>query len=288
MLKVVFSFNQHQAGWTETHYFDASDPYVFANTFPDTTILQMLSFRAVGTELFSIRASVADGPKKSYLRLLRVPAPTPTVFNDYNKPDVVQTSLVMRITAANGHARQFTLRGLLDGDVVRDPRTGGSSPSPVLSVAVDRLLSQLINLGARIRSTGRLPSELVTQTRVSLVAPNALTATVSELSVDDDVIGVNPLPQYVSILGIPRDDLPGFPALVQVVGKLAGPPIRYQIPYRYRASTPSVGPPKMRLMLYKTIFSPYVNWIPLRFSERKTGRPFGLSRGRAPAFVKRQ
>lgn len=291
MLKVVLEFSQFNHGWTETWFVPLTDPGSFLNSIPGSTYSKALAFRAPSTYLYGVRASVVNAPKQSSLVLVQVSSPgTPSGADNYSKPDVVSTCLQVRLFSLTGKNRFITLRGLRDGDVLLDPFTGVGQPSATLTSQVLAYIRDWTNRSAAIQSTARPPTVGIVPTRVAQVIPNTFNSNNSDLIVLNDVIPFTDQPLPISILGIPKDDLPGFPSLTTVVAKSTVSGIHYTIPYRYRGQGAITFPPRMTLMAYAPAYNA-INFDQTqfyRFSERKTGRPFGSLRGRSRGAVRRQ
>lgn len=285
-LKINLIYNQHQSGWTETFYAPGSDPVAALNTLTNPFFNKAVAFRAAGTVLYALRASVVGGNRASFLRIVNVPAPGPDEFDPtptYAAPDVVSTDAVYSLNGLTGKKRAIALRGLRDGDVIRNTN-GNFAPSAALVSLVNAYFLAVFNLGWTIRFEVRPPDGGLSWLRVVSVTKVNLNDALSILEVPSAPFVITQ-PTAVTIQGVPKDDLPGLPRNAVAVVTSAGPD-QVVIQYRYRGHAAITYPIRMRLTPTVYGYEPIVNWVFVRFSERKTGKPFGSLRGRARVAIR--
>jgi len=260
-LKVTFFYNQFQSGWTEQFAFATTDPRSWIED--ETKIFmfsQMALLRAGGTVLYAVRAQQANvSAPKSYQKLLNIAAPIAASPLSAQVADVVSTSLQLQINGTTGKRRLLSLRGLKDGEVVRAPDSGGTRPGGNLISTLNVIWGELKRYGLQIASAARPPDAGAPMAIVAKITPNPQTGNYSDVTVTSDILAGKVLPAPVNFLGIPKDDVPGFPTNVKVLAKTTAAPWIYTVDYKV-----------------------------LRFTERKTGKVFGGLRGRARGVVKRQ
>lgn len=185
-VKVVLFYNQYQRGWTETWY-KPGNVVPFNVLTADVPIFSAaIAFRAPGTELYAVRYSDVDNPRRSSLVILqgyldnRIPSST--------RPDVVTTDAVYTIVSDLGAKRRISLRGLNDRDTVR-LESGVDQLGPNLVALIPQYLNQVRSAGwlIRLQSTPRnsaltfnpvfsLDENLTPRNTTAILCSNALAA----------------------------------------------------------------------------------------------------------------
>jgi hypothetical protein len=166
--------------------------------------------------------------------------------------------------------------------------TGQDLPSPFLTGAVQTYVTALKNAGVGVRYVTQPPANGLAWNPILSVTANGANQPTSFLTLTAPPVVPYTVGQILRFSGVNRDNLPGFPATCQVLSITAGPPYVIDIGYRLRNAA-SVFPPKMAVTpaLYSLAsLSGFMDFT--RFSERKTGRPFGALRGAARTVTRRQ
>lgn len=286
-LKVTIFYNQFNRGWTETWYTNGSS---LPSTIPvaDYNALDAsIKIRGIGTNIYAIRYSVEGGAGNS------ITFPTKNSFeavgvNQWNgtstPPEPVSTTAVYKLIGSNGLRKRIFLRGLQDSDVVRDEQ-GADVPSAHLNQSVANYFSLAMTAGWSIRQVQTPRNTNISyQSVVSLTPvpgnPNQTTV----LFQGEQIFTATPL-TFARFAAIPTDDVPGFPRIAPVLATTAAPGPTIIITYRLRGNA-AYAPAKMRLIKLAYNYLPFTSNVFERFSEHKTGRPFGSLRGRSRSAVR--
>jgi hypothetical protein len=279
--KMTLFFNQYQSGFSETYYHSVDDPATLAQTVNNPFYQSAAQFRHNSVILKAARFSRVGGVRSSYL--IR-PSPTAQGGRIYPLdpgPDVVSTTAVFLLSAANGIRRRVWVRGLADNDVHRDD-FGNDILSPIMRQQTEAYFALLKTLGFQIRNVDRPPAAGLTWRQVSTV--NHLFQTEPGRC---DFVLKQELPAYtagmqISFMGIPAS-LPHFPRTATIINATTRDGVNnYTIAYALPGGV-SVAPKNMKVTslsysqasIYTSVFE--------RFGEHKTGRPFGSLRGRSRA-----
>lgn len=281
-------FTQGKRGWTETWYADGNDPPTVLNSALKRICLRAVEFRAPLTTIDAIRFSVIGFPR-NFVRTFPlqgvVSARTVTTGGE---PDPVTTDAYYQVEGVTLVKRQLLLRGLLDSDVVRTS-AGADIPSPALVQGVDNYLTTIYNAGWMIRQN-QTPANSVAFTAVPIVSilpfggsgGKVQVFTASSLALQQTpLIGMR-------VVGTSfKNDLPGFPTttLIQSNGTTPSPYVIIQ--YRMRQTT-EYFPSNALCYPLAYYYRAVTDWRFIRFGERKTGRPFGVPRGRSKVVVSRR
>lgn len=285
-LKIVVFYNQGAQGWTETYYSNTTvDPYTYlGTTLPDALLKRLVNFRHALTELVAVRVSDTITPRLSYTRSF-IGAYTggfqkPTT----DTPDVTSTDAVVKLVTSVGASRKIFVRGISDKDVERKPN-GIVNPSSYLLNGVREMVNALVSNQWCIRIQIRPPAAGYNWIPVDSVNTVGRFAVI-KTPIDPQIVITNG--GRVTFQGVPKDDLPGFPNQADVIGVSHVAPFSITIAYRVRNSEAIYIPAKMRFVQlgyrYVPIFAGNFN----SFSEHKTGRAFGVPRGRASVTIRRQ
>ena len=282
--KMTMFFNQANAGFSETWYNAAVNPKALYDSLAKTFYDKSIAFRDYLTTLKAVRFSNTQLPRQSYLFIpqVAVQGKRGSAFSQKNA-DVISTTAVYSITSANLKLRRVWFRGLNDEDVLRDS-TGTDFLTPQVSKLVDSWMNALKNEGFAIRYTVLPPDALLTWRKLQIVNHVAgQSADRANLipAVADPPLTVGGI---YSVGGIPSS-LPRFPRKVEILSltTIAGLP-HYEIAYQLPGGV-GVAPKNLRVTLHVPATVPLDIWQFERFSEHKTGRPFGSLRGRARAVA---
>jgi hypothetical protein len=211
------------------------------------------------------------------------------VMGDDSEADVTSTDAVCLIYGSANRKRRVFFRGLPDVLVKRNS-FGDDVLTPGLRDAIQQLVTQLNIKGFTIRSTALPPAE-------SLVWHNVYKLT----NTDDNAPGLcdvwfagettagNFFKRPMTLRGVPGTQLPKFPKTPYGVRIFQIRPDDYSsIPIQYGLpSGATVFPTKMKATNVAYTYDPIVNWTFERFSEHKTGRPFGALRGALKVALRR-
>ncbi len=293
--KIVLFYNQYQQGFTETWYYIGTlDTFSFTNVLWDSFCSACWRLRAAGVTLVAARWSVVGAPRQSYTYFFgnKFNAPAQQIGL---VPDISAEDLLIKINVAGGYSKHMYLRGLSQLDTGRSIITGGPKPSAALIQNVQAMITAAYNLGLCIQvqqtvaSNPALPSAAVFMIAAATSNPEWSTLTLQTTL----PLQGNP-PYYVRFSGVPKNNVPGLPRTAQVLNYSAGPPPYIYIPYRLRASSTDVYPPKMLatqlLYSYPTLLPGQIisgNLQLINFLSRKTGKAFFVPRGRTRAAINR-
>jgi hypothetical protein len=194
-------------------------------------------------------------------------------------PDVTSTDAVTSLYGVGGSTRRVFLRGLFDGDVVRDV-FGVDKPTPTLVKGIQLFISGMISYQFMIRYVQRPPNAgLVWQKVVTMLRDDDnFSRTKFRLS---PVAPERAIGDRLSVTGIPSGQIPGFPRNVQILDKVVEAGFTY---YKVAYALPggsTVNPRNMQVTTLVPVYDPIEGHQFERFSEHKTGRPFGSLRGRS-------
>jgi len=278
---VTFFYNQSQSGWSETYYAPANDPRLFAQSLTPRFLANSVTWRNALTVLKGVRVSRIEPPRFSYL-VRPYPSPQGLVPNsDSTRPDVVSTDAVCQLVGNIGATRRVFFRGISDFDTQRD-EFGNDLLGTNLSKGIELFVKGMISYQFAIRYVSRPPNlGLVWQQIPSLeVALNDILSSEFRL---DPALPEPSVGDYLSVVGASASQIPGFPRKIQVTGKrVEGGITRYKVPYALPGGK-TLTLKNMRVTKWTPDYDFIRDWQFERFSERKTGRPFGQLRGRSKA-----
>ena len=289
--KIVLFYNQGQTGWTETYYSN----YTVAQIDPYTAgwkkfLTARVALFGGPTSIYGMRVSTEGNAREAYFwPFFNIWAPyAPTAGAVTNTPTVVSVDAQLSLFDPTTKKRNLWIRGLAASLVTRDLQ-GFMIYNPTLQKLIQNLVSAMqdstVNL--QIRSLVAPPAAGLFYMQAIKLQQNAANAHWTDILTNiapNFVIANQPQARF---LGVPHDDLPGFPRQALVVAQSAIAPFTVTIPYRFRALAP-VTPPKMTLTQLAFLYTPISFQQFERFSDHKTGRPFGTLRGRARALVTAQ
>lgn len=279
--KVSFFYNQYNSGWSETYYTLIDDPTAVVDSLTNTFLKNSCSFRSAATFLKAVRVTRIGGARYSVLH-----RPYPAVQGQRggtdDGPDVASTDAVFMLRGPAGATRRVFFRGFADNDVIRDGY-GNDLLSTAIKKGVDLFCAGMISYGFQIRYQQRpAAGGLVWQAVKSVYkdpANNFLTRFYTTPRLPDHAVG-----DVLAFSGINSRILPGFPRKVQIydVHALAGGAPEYTIAYALPGGE-GLLTKTLKCTKYQTAYDPISAWTFERYSEHKTGRPFGSLRGRARA-----
>jgi len=281
MLKLTIFYNAQNAGFSETFYNDGTDPQQLRTALNNAFFQAAVKFRHVSVMIKGVRISRIDAAGKSLL-FQPYPLAQGTRFTASEEgADVVSTTAVYRLTAANGQSRRLWCRGLADSDIVRDA-FGNDLESAALRAMRTDYFAKLLSNNMQIRYQAKPPEATLVYRKVANVNFAGLTNPNRS-----NVILFPQAPELVAgqkvvFIGIPAE-LPNFPrtATVLEVKTLLGL-VNYEISYRLPGGI-IIIPRKMQL--YNSVFLTTAIQLAAfeRFGSHRTGRPFGSLRGRSRA-----
>ena len=288
-LKFVMFYNQANRGWTETWYIPGtSEVNVPIDAPPWSTILRAaIGCRWSPTVITACRLSTLDRPILSRTYNLKdkyIAAGGGTNFT--LGPEPVAVDAFYSVRALPAYKKGIAIRGLPDDQVFRYP-DGTDAPEATLSKNIQTYLTAVYNAGWCIRRIKRIGEAGVLTYPVNSVAQDPLRAGIARITLAATAVFPWAPTLQVQFRGVPKDDLPGFPPVVHPEPATAAPVTRIDIPYRVRANA-EVFPAKMTVSSYVYELVPIFTWEFVRFSQRQTGGPFGVLRGRSRAVVRSQ
>jgi len=274
VFKGTFFLRQYKQGWTENWYVTTND----ADTATDR-------FSLLGQPLMKPRAytTVLDGA-----RIIQVDPPNPRVSRRIaggltgtrgagtsatarDQADVANTAALMAGGFGEVLFRPNLIRGLWDADVGRLKDSGIGNPSPGLLSALKNLADSLVSLNAQGQKISTLAK------RVNVTEINDDPALPGFTRLIGPGIADFPVDSRVKFTGVPTKNVPWLKGLWRVVAAAAG---SITIGYNYDREV-GTFPGKMKAVQALYTYPSFTGWTFLDFRTRKTGRPFGLTRGRS-------
>lgn len=296
-LKVTLFYQQASQGWTETWYYGDADPKVFINTLLTSDMLNAaVNFRSSLTYLTAGRATGIGGSKISYTRAYGASYRGKSIVGVDINPDVVQSDAVVAVDALQVGRKRMFIRGLNDADIKRQG-DGTDVPAGNLVAGMTNYLNAFANASMKIRILQQPPDGGLAWLPVISVNPVAGVPTQTDIRTTGAAVAPLAAGGYVRISRVPTDTLPGFPTKAQIIQLNPGAVDGVRISYTLRGGA-AVFPPTMQITAiaysYQTISRVATGLLSLggtpliieRFSAHKTGRPFGLLRGRARSKVR--
>lgn len=291
-LKIVLFYNQGSEGFTETYYSPSTaQPFDYLNGIALPRLYPLVAFRHSSVSLYAIRATLLGANRVSSTYFLPVSDKLSGTFR--NNPDgvdpplqgadVSSTDAYCQITGELGASRPLYVRGLNDPDVIRNGILA-STPSPNLVKGLASMQSALIALSWAIQKESRPPTAPLIWALVGTVAP--LGTNTSRLTLNVAIPNLVVGTSQVVFQGIPKDDIPGFPRIVVPFAATVVAPFTLDVAYTFRGKVDPYIPAKMKVCLVINTYDPITVLRFARFGERKTGRAFGVPRGRSRAAVR--
>lgn len=282
--KIVIFYNQGPRGFSETYWLPDQNPKAAADGLTNQFLNAMVGFRAQNTSIYAIRASNEGPPRLSYLRLAGFQFQGASGLTAESLPDVITTTAVVRLSSAAGVTRRVFLRGLPDDLVVRNIFARDTPPAAMIA-AIDKYTKALATAGMQIRYQLRPPAGGLAFQQVSaLIQPPDLPQYTQITFVP--VAGFAPVTGANIVFSGIDPRLRDFPRIAKITSVgVIGVTQTLNIAYRMPAGG-LVSPAKMKMLNLVYGLSPIAEGDFERFSEHKTGRPFGLLRGRSRAVLR--
>jgi hypothetical protein len=288
--KVVFFYNQGASGWTETYYSTQSTANGAVASITPALLKAAIACRAPGTQLFAIRGSVVDVlPRSSITLFFGNTYIVPPQAGDDKQPDIVGTDALMSLSGASFQPqRKLYLRGLNDFNTLRGA-SFNSEPTGLLIKGIDLMMKNVVACGLAIRYGIRPPTSPLVWYPVLKVGPFGSSPNWS-------TVNVQGLPTWTAgtqllFEGVPKNHIPGFPRLGvlrvnAIPSTVTVGTTDLIIPYLYRSDVDEYHPPAMRVTQNVYGYAAIGGWQFESFTTHKTGRAFGVARGRSRAVVK--
>lgn len=296
--KLVLFYSQQQRGWSETWYAASAGDVrnVIQSALSDSVRSKCVSFRHPLTYLIGARATAIGTAKQSYSEQFGNAYHGLSLTVGQSTPDVASTDCVLAVDGIQTGRKRMYIRGLNDDDVKRSS-DGEDVPSASLRTGLANYLNAMRIAGFGLRILVQPPNGGLSWTSCLRVIPVTGDASHADVITNDAV--VNPIVKngYVRFSRPPFNDLPGFPTTAKVIDVNPGGNNGVRISYFLREQAPvSTKYMQVTAVAYdypaiaavsaaatSTVSNPL---IIERFSEHKTGRPFGLLRGRARSKVR--
>jgi hypothetical protein len=279
MLKIVFFYNQYSSGWSETYYAPGSDPKSFADSLTPTFLSNSVKFRNATTVLKAVRITRIEAPRFSYL-VRPYPSPQGTIISSgENGPDVASVDAVILLQGSTSATRRIFVRGLSDFDTRRDA-FGNDLLGTNISKGVDLFVKGMKAYNFAIRYVTRPPNGALVWQKVGTLFKSIINPLWVDFVLAPNV-PTHEIGSYLSVTGIPSALLPRFPRNAQIAAKsIVGGETTYSVAYALPGGV-NVSAKNLRVTTLLPAYEPIADWQFERFSEHKTGRPFGLLRGRS-------
>ena len=286
----AFEFQRH--GWKEVYYITA-DTAADAASFTASSVRAFLDMRTPGVLFKAIKVTDVYNPRVGLLRPIGVRR------NDYSGnlgstegrlPDVAQTAVYCRLSAASGPSRPVFYRGLQDINVRRNADGTPYFPSILPSLQeMKRVITQAPAYQIRSTRPGSnvtaSPKKILSvqhigdgETRVFLKAADyaALHGNMNQVFDGGTVAKV-----LIQGGSVDSHNLPGLKGIFRVLrwGEVANSlDIAYNIPL---GVLEPVTPQKLTVRNLWYQFNDITDLTPTDFRSRDTGRPTSLQRGRS-------
>lgn len=278
--KVTFFFNQYQSGWSETYYVTSDDPKTFSDSLTQTFLKNSCAFRSNATFLKAVRTTRLGGARFSVLKR-PYPQVQGTRGSTSSGPDVASTDAVIALTASAGAIRRVYMRGFSDDDIFRDA-FGNDTISDAISKGVELYVKGMKAYGFAIRYQQRPPNAGLVWQKIEQLEYNDGNKFRTKFRLFPNEPTHN-LGDILTFGGIPSGSLPRWPRQLVIQAITLNGDIRtYEVSYALPGGV-SVFPDNMRVTKLQYAYDPIADWDFERYSEHKTGRPFGSLRGRARA-----
>lgn len=271
--RVNFFFRQFKQGWTETWYWTGTD-LASAGAAAQAAVIHIMAPRSTDTVLDAFKVVQVDPPIPRVS--LRIPSGQ-TGSRAFGGEDVVTSSALMTANFNDNTQKPYLVRGLADGDVLRDPVTGAPTPTPNLIVTLADMATGLRAGGfTGRRQSAAFPLQIVVQ-----LGPNANFG-----FTDINVIGLVGISLFdiVHFRGVPLVQVPWLRGNWTVWG-LTATTISIQYPWKLATV---IHPSSMLVQKVGYTYPGFLGWAFQDFRSRKTGRPTSLTRGRSRGITFRR
>lgn len=279
--KMTLYFNQLASGFSETFYHPSNTPSTLAASLSNAFYQTAVKFRSTDTILKGVRFSSTLPPRASVLvRPYPIAQGTSGAAADPG-PEVVSTTAVFLLQSISGGERRLYMRGLADSDVKRDI-FGNDTPSAALVAGTNNYFGALYAAGFCVRVSQRPPNAGLLWSDVINVTSDLTDlagSTSFQVSIQNQTFNSGDVLQFNKV----PETLPRWPrkAIVTRVDSNVGNP-KYYVAYGIPGGV-TLQFPKMLVTKTSYDYRTISLWYFERFSEHKTGRPFGSLRGRARA-----
>jgi hypothetical protein len=285
-LKVVFFYNATNEGWTETYYALGSDPQTYALQYLTQSRLQkFVNPRESNVTFFEARVSLIGSPRVTY-SLVQNQLPQPLVASEF-APDVTAEDALILMRSLVGPPRHLWLRGLPESSVVYDT-LGNPTPPAVLLAQIQAMATAMSAMNFCIQNATIPLPNANNWYQVTAMQPSLTNGSATVLTIAPQWAPSPPYPP-IYFQGLNKNLTPGFPRqLIPLSVLLSGTVTEVTVPWLFRAPNNPFLPMKMKFtpLAYTTPTIQSVSFE--RYGTRKTGRPFGVPRGRSVVAVKRQ
>jgi hypothetical protein len=266
--KVVFQYNQHQRGFSETFYRSGSSIQA-ASSIDNDLIGAALQMRGNNTILKTIRISEVSNNRRS------VPIEKNQIASNIFIPDIVSSAALVRLIGVEPPAsRNLWLRGLKDFETRRQYITGVDEPDGNLITAIREYMQLLAVNGFMIQSLVPMGVDPFLYRIIDNVTAVGNSGYIQVNTTAPFTLSAS---QRVIISQANQKDFPGLQGAFQAY---AITPTSFKIQYNYHQS--GVYPLKTgRFRPQQYQYSPIVASLSTfkRFTSRDTGRAFGVGRG---------
>ena len=193
----------------------------------------------------------------------------------------------MQLNSSLGNRpRKLWLRGLPD-TLIEFDLNGNPEPPGALIAAVTGVVSGCMGLGYCIQNAAVPLPNAGSWYRVVSMAPTAGGAPTTDLVVSP-TINPSAFGGAIYFQGLNRNLSPGFPRTLVPTSYVIGPPSVVTVPWLYRANTNPYFPQKMKFFVLSEGYPAITSGAFARYGTHKTGRAFGVPRGRILTGIRRQ
>lgn len=284
-LKVNMFYSQGRQGWGETFYVNiASTPQDWLDQLTNQKLRPFNSIRSNATTLQAVRASSMTLPRASALRVYRglFGAVDAIVSQLATDPDPVSTDAVIRLVGANGIPRRVYLRGLED-DMVERNIFGNDNPPAAFMNKLNNYIAALAANAFAVRYTVLPPAGGAVWTAINHVEAVTGSDTLCKI-INTDLVTTPTgwtIGSTLVFQGAPSRDLPAFPRTARILSTSTAPTFNATIAYHVPTATFGFNTPRMRATPLVYALDNIVGGQFERYSEHKTGKPFGALAGKS-------
>jgi hypothetical protein len=271
--RVNFFFSEFKQGWVESWYLDGTSLGAI-EAQADLLAPLLVAPRTIHCSLDAFRIIQVDPPlpRKGLLDGFNEVGSRPDgVLLGSEAEDVTQTCAFFTAHCNDNTTRVVMLRGLADTDVIRGGAFGGGTPSPPVAGLFATLAAGL-SLGRWEMRHYPVPPVGTPVTMIDADPANPQFTRITCAVAPGYAVG-----DKVHFTGVPLPTVPwlkGQWIVKAVVGAT------FSISYLYPLALPT-HPTKMESFETTYVYTTFSAWTFRDFRSRKTGRPTGLTRGRA-------
>jgi hypothetical protein len=297
-VKITVFYNEGSQGWSEIYYATTSVASInFTSSGVWKTWMQKrAACLASQSYIYGARVSNVGSPKQTALwpfvgNYQGTQTPPAGAVAVGEEGDIYPTvDVLCGADTSSLQKRSLWLRGAPSWWFGQLGGTGEQVQTPFVGGNLYQLFQAMLQCQLAIRLNVQPAAGVVSRAQVVEVVPATANPNLSTISVFASALTL-PLngSAAVRFLTIPKDDLPGFPSLATATGILtSGPLLNFMVPWRYRASVANYFPAKMTVQNLVYNYFPITQWYYKAISSHKTGRAFGVPRGRNRATVRAQ